>query len=66
MSQKNSDTDGTGAPTERLLREALAARAGAIGVHDLAPVAPPRRRLGRLRPVRPAPVPPSAPGCSNA
>ncbi|AUG78414.1 hypothetical protein CFP65_3625 [Kitasatospora sp. MMS16-BH015] len=36
-------------PTERLLREALAARAAGITAHDLRPAAPPTRRLRRLR-----------------
>jgi len=38
-------------PTERLLREALSARASQITAHDLRPAAPPSRRLRRLRPV---------------
>ncbi|WP_371480535.1 hypothetical protein [Kitasatospora sp. NBC_00315] len=52
--------DGTGggeSPTERLLREALAARADRITVHDLRPAAPPSRRVRRLRPVYVAAVP---------
>ncbi|MER5861954.1 hypothetical protein [Kitasatospora sp. NPDC002040] len=47
MSEKN----GTETPTERLLREALSARAAAITPHDLRPAQPPSRRLRRLRPV---------------
>ncbi|KQV15447.1 MULTISPECIES: hypothetical protein [unclassified Kitasatospora] len=52
MSEKNHGTDGVESPTERLLREALSARASAIGAHDLRPAEPPSRRLRRLRPVQ--------------
>ena len=44
-------------PTERLLREALAARADLISVQDLRPGEPPSRRVRRLRPVYIAAVP---------
>ncbi|WP_457029116.1 hypothetical protein [Kitasatospora sp. P5_F3] len=52
MSEKNHGTGGVESPTERLLREALSARASAIGAHDLRPADPPSRRLRRLRPVQ--------------
>ncbi|MFD0259234.1 hypothetical protein ACFRKE_29000 [Kitasatospora indigofera] len=52
------DDDGQGGtPMERLLREALEARAGQISAHDLRPAAPPSRRVRRLRPVYVAAVP---------
>ncbi|GAA1964794.1 hypothetical protein [Kitasatospora viridis] len=41
--------DGT--PIERLLREALTARAEQVGVHDLRPAEPPSRKVRRLRAV---------------
>ncbi|MET9398841.1 hypothetical protein [Kitasatospora sp. NPDC002965] len=44
-------------PVERLLREAMSARAAQIGAHDLRPAAPPNRRVRRLRPVYLAAVP---------
>ncbi|MFE9422605.1 hypothetical protein ACFYNO_06545 [Kitasatospora sp. NPDC006697] len=40
-----------GTPMERLLREALAARAAQVGPHDLRPAEPPGRKLRRLHPV---------------
>ncbi|GGV01849.1 hypothetical protein GCM10010495_11310 [Kitasatospora herbaricolor] len=46
-----------GTPMERLLRDALEARAGQISAHDLRPAAPPSRRVRRLRPVYVAAVP---------
>ncbi|MER5637796.1 hypothetical protein ABT095_12650 [Kitasatospora sp. NPDC002227] len=50
------DQHGREAPTERLLREALAARAGLITAHDLRPADPPSRRPRRLGPVKTAVV----------
>ncbi|MEU1503671.1 hypothetical protein [Kitasatospora sp. NPDC005748] len=52
--------DGDGpddTPMERLLREAMNARAMQITAHDLRPAAPPTRRLRRLKPVYLAAVP---------
>ncbi|MER6396859.1 hypothetical protein ABT263_12485 [Kitasatospora sp. NPDC001603] len=52
--------DGDGpddTPMERLLREAMNARAMQITAHDLRPAAPPSRRLRRLKPVYLAAVP---------
>ncbi|TQF04493.1 hypothetical protein E6W39_22505 [Kitasatospora acidiphila] len=56
--QKHPEGGGPGdSPVERLLREALAARADQVGVHDLRPAAPPSRRIRRLKPVHAALVP---------
>ncbi|MCC9309407.1 hypothetical protein LN042_20365 [Kitasatospora sp. RB6PN24] len=56
--QKHPDGDGAGGgPLEQLVREALAARAQQIGVHDLRPAAPPNRRPRRLKPVYAAVLP---------
>ncbi|MEU9042617.1 MULTISPECIES: hypothetical protein [unclassified Kitasatospora] len=44
-------------PTERLLREAMGARASLITAHSLRPAAPPKRRIRRLRPVYAVTVP---------
>lgn len=52
--------DGDGpddTPMERLLREAMSARAMRITAHDLRPAAPPSRRVRRLKPVYLAAVP---------
>ncbi|MEV0534082.1 hypothetical protein [Kitasatospora sp. NPDC050463] len=52
--------DGDGpddTPMERLLREAMSARATQITAHDLRPAAPPNRRVRRLKPVHLAAVP---------
>ncbi|MFI5645037.1 hypothetical protein [Kitasatospora sp. NPDC051705] len=57
---KSGDRGGGGpaeTPTERLLREAMNARASLITVHDLRPADPPTRRLRRLRPLYLATVP---------
>ncbi|MFG2841625.1 hypothetical protein ACGF12_00390 [Kitasatospora sp. NPDC048296] len=46
------DGDGPAeTPTERLLREAMNARASMVNAHDLRPAAPPKGRIRRLRPV---------------
>lgn len=56
--QKHPEGGGPGdSPVERLLREALAARADQVGVHDLRPAAPPSRRIRRLKPVYAALLP---------
>ncbi|GAA4856750.1 hypothetical protein [Kitasatospora terrestris] len=44
-------------PTERLLREALTARANQVTVHSLRQAAPPKRRLRKLKPVYAVTVP---------
>ncbi|MDH6703522.1 hypothetical protein P3T27_000203 [Kitasatospora sp. MAA19] len=52
--RKSGGRDGDGpaeTPTERLLREAMNARASLITAHDLRPAEPPNRRVRRLRPV---------------
>ncbi|MFE2721979.1 hypothetical protein [Kitasatospora sp. NPDC059327] len=57
---RRSGGDGDGpddTPMERLLREALDARATRITAHDLRPAAPPSRRARRLRPAHLAAVP---------
>ncbi|MER7846654.1 hypothetical protein ABTZ03_22165 [Kitasatospora sp. NPDC096077] len=47
-----ADRDGPAeTPTERLLREAMAARTSVITPHSLRPAAPPKGRVRRLRPV---------------
>ncbi|MCX5211887.1 hypothetical protein OG689_21795 [Kitasatospora sp. NBC_00240] len=53
----DGDDGQGGTPMERLLRDALEARAGQITAHDLRPAAPPSRRVRRLRPVYVAAVP---------
>ncbi|MEV7025857.1 hypothetical protein [Kitasatospora sp. NPDC093558] len=56
----DGDGDGDGpaeTPTERLLREAMAARTSLITAHDLRPAAPPDRRSRRLRPAYAVAVP---------
>ncbi len=53
----DGDDGSDGTPTERLLREALGARAEQITAHDLRPADPPSRRVRRLRPVYIAAVP---------
>ncbi|WP_395295291.1 hypothetical protein ACF9IK_18455 [Kitasatospora hibisci] len=62
MTDKNPRLPGGGAdpgesPMERLLREAMNARAAQITAHDLRPADPPSRRMRRLRPVYLAVVP---------
>ncbi|MER7670581.1 hypothetical protein ABTY61_19200 [Kitasatospora sp. NPDC096128] len=53
-----ADRDGPDeTPTERLLREAMAARTSLITPHSLRPASPPRGRVRRLRPVYLASVP---------
>ncbi|MGV9266496.1 hypothetical protein ACWDRR_17765 [Kitasatospora sp. NPDC003701] len=57
---RRSGGDGDGpddTPMERLLREAMSARAMQITAHDLRPAAPPSRRMRRLKPVHLAAVP---------
>ncbi|MFF7994152.1 hypothetical protein ACFZDG_30750 [Kitasatospora xanthocidica] len=44
-------------PTERLLREAMGARAAQVTAHSLRPAAPPKSRIRRLRPVYTVAVP---------
>ncbi|MFD8750504.1 hypothetical protein ACFV0O_05925 [Kitasatospora sp. NPDC059577] len=44
-------------PTERLLREALGARAALVTANSLRPAAPPKHRIRRLRPVYTVAVP---------
>ena len=61
MTKKHPHSRGDGgpgeSPTERLLREALTARADQVSVHGLRPAEPPSRRVRRLRPVYIAAVP---------
>ncbi|MFF2747978.1 hypothetical protein ACFVVA_20835 [Kitasatospora sp. NPDC058048] len=52
------DGDGPAeTPTERLLREAMTARASMVTAADLRPAAPPKNRIRRLRPVYAVTVP---------
>ncbi|MFE4514574.1 hypothetical protein ACFRMQ_10350 [Kitasatospora sp. NPDC056783] len=52
------DGDGPAeTPTERLLREALTARASMVTANSLRPAAPPKSRIRRLRPVYAVTVP---------
>ncbi|MFC9325214.1 hypothetical protein [Kitasatospora sp. NPDC057015] len=62
MSEKHPQPPGGdggsgGTPLERLLRDALDARAEQVAAHDLRPADPPNRRVRRLRPVYVVAVP---------